>query len=165
MNRSITAILIITGIFISCRQSKKIEIENIGDTVTNQNEVRKSDDWSKFELIFTYENTNVTQKLGVNILKPDSIEFFLVTKEGSCSTHYRGTAINLYPDMDGEFDEDENGEGYAATEFIKEDDLQIIKIRISETNNRAKIIFEDKSHSDAGCRSASGLLLKNANSN
>lgn len=59
----------------------------------------------------------MTQILQINWLTQDSIEFKLIAKNELCDYETQGIAVNKYPNMDPEIDEDANGMAYPVIEY------------------------------------------------
>jgi len=145
---------------MACQATKDSTAENSGEVLEDSGASKKPKDWKEFKTIFSFKSEAVSQKLGIIMLTKDSLEFRLLTDAKLCDTEYWGRAKNLYPDGDPEIDEDELNEAYEASEFTFEDSSKIIKIRIADENDKAKIKFADKTETDTDCIPSVGLLLK-----
>ena len=159
--------LILTILTLGCQQTKNKENIATVDSVSNdqvetQDEIdneeltdndSKPKDLDKFEVIFKIEDNKIgfKQRLGVTWLTNDSIEFRLISEDGICDTGYWGNAKNNHPGMDPESDEDENGDSYPSSEYVKDNDSYTLRIRISLDRDKAKIMFKDKSGEDTDC--------------
>jgi hypothetical protein len=175
MKKTGLVIFMLTVLTMSCQLEKNKEKVSTTDSVSND-EVKdpkaidkadsaenshKAKDFDKLDMTFAFENKEqrFKQMLGVTWLTNDSIEFRLLSEDDLCDTDYWGYAKNIYPDMDPESDEDENGESYSASEYITEEDTYSLKIRISLDKDRARIIFTDKSGEDTDCIPTPDLIL------
>lgn len=146
--KKITIALIIIS---SCQQiDKKHEEassvkENTGvDTV--KTETTSDSDFSSFENIYSYTENYEDQKLGVNWISEDSIEYLFKSKYKDCETNYSGIAVNPHPDMDYEVDEDNSGISYPTIQFI--DNNYSMNIRIAVDQEMARINFENDDKKD-----------------
>ena len=129
-----------------------------GNLTENQD---KPKDFNKFDIVFEHENKeqNFKQRLGIDWLTNDSIEFRLLTEDGICDTDYWGNAKNENADLDPETDENENGDSYAASEYFIEQKTYSMSIRVSLDKDRAKIIYTDKSGEETDCIPTPNLVL------
>ncbi len=117
--------------------------------------------WNSFEMIFMIEKYETKQKLGVSVLSNNLIEFRLNTENELCNIEYWGKAKNLYPEGDPEIDEDECNVAYPSREFILENKDYMLSVRISLDEDKAKILYHDKTATEADCIPAENLVLKN----
>ncbi len=88
----------------------------------------------------------MTQSLQVNWLTGDSIEFKLLAENGLCDYEFQGIAVNEYPYMDPEIDEDENSVSYPAIAYQVIDGGQLLSIRIEM--NKKKLARISYTYSD-----------------
>ena len=116
--------------------------------------------WTAFETVYSRGEDGSVQKLGVKYLPDNKIKFRLSEKNNLCDVEYEGIAQNLYPDSDGESDDDEEGNAYFAIEYIFEDDGNTIYIRIAEEKDKARIKFSDKTREETDCVPSPNFLLK-----
>jgi hypothetical protein len=171
--------LIFTVLILGCQPTKNQETVETTDSLSNYgvdtpdkieepkstDNSEKAKEFSDFEMTFEYENKEqkFRQRLGVTWVTNDSVEFRLFSEDELCDTDYWGNAKNKYPDMDPESDEDETGESYLASEYVKETETYLLKLRISLDKDRARIIFVDKSGEDTDCIPTPDLVLSKKN--
>lgn len=164
-NLSVSA-LSLTLLFSSCQPKKNDPSEATNDTaiVSIEKEIKTEQPkaWKDFTLVLEYidKAENSTQKLGINWITADSIEYRLRTEDALCETDYSGSAKNKFPEGDAESDEDENGDSYFVTEYREEKNSYTLSIRISDDKDRAKINYQDKLNEEADCLPVSGLFLQ-----
>lgn len=153
------------------QQQDNFTFDSTAERVSSVNEIEegidpthttsKPKDFSAFEIQFQHIiKDEVKQTLAVSWIKPDSIEFRLLTEDQLCDTEYWGNAINKFPGSDGEIDEDDNNEAYASVEYVHERKEYSIRIRISVDNDKAKIIYTHKTEADTDCIPYPDLLLR-----
>lgn len=155
----ITNFLLLAVVLISCGQVNKnqtntMEVEQLEETestMVNNNE----------KFTFIYNNDVVLQKLDVTFIEDNQISFAINVKEGGCKTSIVGEAVDNYPDSDPALDEDEEGYGYPAIEYVYQEKNCIVVIRIEMQNkDKAKVIFKDCEVLFGDCKVTSGYLLR-----
>jgi hypothetical protein len=171
--------LILTVLILGCQLTKNQETVEATDSLSNDrvdaqdkidesqssDNTEKAKEFSDFEITFEHEDKEqkFKQRLGVTWVTSDSIEFRLFSEDELCDTDYWGNAKNKYADMDPEADEDETGESYFASEYVKETENYRLKLRISLDKDRARITFVDKSGEDTDCIPTPDLVLVKKN--
>ncbi len=117
-------------------------------------------DWSNFEFILKAEDLETKQKLGFSKVSNEEIEFRLKTENQLCDTEYWGQAKNQFPDSDPEIDEDNCGSAYPALEYVFKNKNYELRIRISLDNDKAKLMYQNKSGIDTDCIPNTNLILR-----
>ncbi len=117
-------------------------------------------DWNNFEFILKAEDLETKQILGFSNISNEVIEFRLKTENQLCDTEYWGQAKNQFPDSDPEIDEDDCGSAYPAFEYVFENKNYELRIRISLDEDKAKLMFQDKSGIDTDCIPTTNLILR-----
>lgn len=119
------------------------------DTVNSvEAETTSNSNFSSFENIYSYAENNEIQKLGVNRISEDSIEYLFESKNKTCETNYSGIAANPHPDMNYEIDEDDDGISYPTIQFIDNNDNYSMNIRIAVDQEMVRIRFEHDDKKD-----------------
>lgn len=170
LNNIVLALVFVSMSWVACEPAK--EKRNVPDSATSAAPVSEQEvtrpapdsaaveDWGTFETVYSHVEEGTTQKLGVKYLPDNKIDFRLSEENNLCEVNYGGIAQNQYPDGDGESDDDEEGNGYFAIEYIFEDAENIIYIRIAEEKDKARIKFVDKTKEETDCVPSPDFLLK-----
>lgn len=161
--RIVSSALIIAFAFVACQRNDNMQQEDASDSIAisdSKAPVEGPTDWQEFELIFSFKDKAISQKLGVKFPKVDAVEFRLFDEDQLCNSEFWGLAINRVAHTEFDGDKDENGVQYLADEFVLDDSVTIVIIRIAETRDKARIKFTDKTNSDDECLPAPGLLLR-----
>ena len=161
MKRIAIAIIVIS----SCQTSDKspgvaleFEESTASTTKTVVKEAAVDFDSLLFESIYSYKVDNKAQRLAVNWIGKDSIDYLFESDYETCSTNYSGVAVNPYPNMDYEMDEDDTGISYPAIQFIDDNDHYWMNIRIAFDRKVARIRF--KSNDRKECNPEYSNLLQ-----
>ena len=166
--------IIILVILMSCNGSDKKKAEVLSskaDSIqTLEQKVKKKSFQDKnkpykYKYIFIDSINKVSQDLEVNWLTEDTIEFKLLSKNELCDYGFEGIAINKYPKMDSEIDEDENGNSYPAVQYEVIDGGQLFSIRIELNNKSAARINYSYSKPRDECDPESNAVMKITSTN
>src|SRR5262245_24178620 len=111
----VPALVFMAMVWVACAPaSKKSEEEEASSGDPDSHPIKMTEPialaegtaWTEFEMVYSHQEGETTQKLGVKYLPDNKLEFRLQEKNNLCDVDYSGTAENLYPGGDGETDED-----------------------------------------------------------
>lgn len=114
--------------------------------------------WEQYKTTYSYKDLeeNIIQKLGINWITEDSINYQFYIGHKKCDMELHGAAKTIYPDADYEIDEDG---GYPAKEYIHETDEYVVSIRIAvEDRSKARFIFS--SMEENKCATLNDIIMK-----
>lgn len=146
-------VFLFSFLLLSCNKEKANLISN--ETV-NTNKVNEANNLpsfneNKYKFIYHYLNEDSFQIIGLSFLSDDRIDFHLKTNTLPCDTEYWGEAISLGSNNDHEIDEDEEFETYPVQEFTKENDEEVLIIRIALDKSKIQIKHQRKDELETDC--------------
>jgi hypothetical protein len=125
---------------------KKNSVEKKSDSVTvdlpnlTNNELYSDKEQKIDSSLFKFENEIITQTISIDFLSKDSLQFYLVSTNKMKNEKSTLSGIAILKNG-SEFDEDENGLGYLAEEYLYENTCWLaIRIAIDDKN---KIIIHE----------------------
>jgi hypothetical protein len=146
-------VFLFSFLLLSCNKEK---VNLISNETVNTNKVNEENDLpsfneNKYEFIYHYLNEDSFQIIGLSFLSDDRIDFHLKTNTLPCDTEYWGEAISLGSNNDHEIDEDEEFEAYPVQEFTKENDEEVLIIRIALDKSKIQIKHQRKDELETDC--------------
>jgi hypothetical protein len=147
-------IIFFSFLLLSCNKEKSqnlISNETVKSNNATEDNEPPSFDENKYEFIYHYLNEDSFQIIGLSFLGDDKIDFHLKTNTLPCDTQYWGEAINSSSSNDHEIDEDEELEAYPVREFIKENEEEILIIRIALDKSKIQIKHQRKDELETDC--------------
>jgi hypothetical protein len=137
----------------------KNNLDSKSNEVKKKNIIKSKNNKTSF---YTYSNDTIEQRIFIKDINDDEIEFKYIVENKilKCKQQINGIAINKYPEMDPELDEDEEGFGYPVIEyFYQYNDCAIYIRRAMIKKNKIQIKTNCKKFVES-CPIASIGILK-----
>lgn len=128
---------------------EKVKMEDLKIPSFNKND---------FEFIYEYSGENSSQIIGIGFLNDHKISFHLITNTLACDSEYWGEALNINSENDFEIDE-ANGEAYPVNEFQKENEEEILFIRVAINKSKVQIKYLSKDNLETDCLPIQEVIL------